>query len=155
MTDLDEHGRPEPPIAGDETATLLGFLDYQRATLAWKCAGLDAAGLRATVGASTITLGGLLKHLAFVEDYWFGQPLASAGEAAALGHGGLEGRPGLGVALGSRGFSRAACARSGRKPWTAPGRSWPKPWRAAAWSNQPGAPGAAVSPPACAGSWST
>ncbi len=30
-------------------ATLLGFLDYQRATLAWKCAGLDAAGLKVTV----------------------------------------------------------------------------------------------------------
>jgi uncharacterized damage-inducible protein DinB len=70
MTDLDEHGRPEPPLAGDETATLLGFLDYQRATLAWKCSGLDAAGLRATVGASSMTLGGLLKHLAYVEDDW-------------------------------------------------------------------------------------
>jgi uncharacterized damage-inducible protein DinB len=73
MTDVDEHGRPEPPPAGDETATLLGFLDYQRATLAWKTAGLDAAGLRATVAASSMTLGGLLKHLAYVEDDWFGR----------------------------------------------------------------------------------
>jgi len=71
MTTLDEHGRPEPPFAGDETATLLGFLDYQRATLAWKCEGLDAAGLDTRVAASTITLGGLLKHLAYVEVYWF------------------------------------------------------------------------------------
>jgi len=78
MTDFDEHGRPEPPIAGDEIATLLGFLDYQRATLAWKCAGLDATGLSTTVGASTITLGGLLKHLALVEDYWFGHRLRGA-----------------------------------------------------------------------------
>jgi uncharacterized damage-inducible protein DinB len=70
MTHLDEHGRPEPPLAADETATLLGFLDYQRATLAWKCAGLDGGGLRATVGASAMTLGGMLKHLANVEDYW-------------------------------------------------------------------------------------
>jgi uncharacterized damage-inducible protein DinB len=70
MTELDEHGRPEPPLAGDETRTLLGFLDYQRATLAWKCASLDSAGLRATVGASSITLGGLLKHMANVEDLW-------------------------------------------------------------------------------------
>lgn len=70
MTELDEIGRPEPPLAADETATLLGFLDYQRATLAWKCAGLDAAGMRATVGASSMTLGGLLKHLAYVEDDW-------------------------------------------------------------------------------------
>ena len=37
MTDLDEQGRPEPPVAGDETATLLGSLERQRATLAWKC----------------------------------------------------------------------------------------------------------------------
>ena len=71
MPDVDEHGRPEPPIAADEAATLLGFLDYQRATLAWKCSGLDAAGLSATVGPSTMTLGGLLKHLAYVEDAWF------------------------------------------------------------------------------------
>jgi uncharacterized damage-inducible protein DinB len=70
MTDLDEQGRPEPPLAADETATLLGFLEFQRATLAWKCAGLDAAGLRATVAASSMTLGGMLKHLAYVEDLW-------------------------------------------------------------------------------------
>jgi uncharacterized damage-inducible protein DinB len=75
VTKVDEHGRPEPPLAADETATLLGFLDYQRATLAWKCEGLDAAGLRATVGASSITLGALLKHLAYVEDSWFSQSL--------------------------------------------------------------------------------
>src|SRR5947209_7185625 len=71
MTNPDEQTRPEPPIAGDETATLLGSLERQRATFAWKCEGLDAAGLQATVGASTITLGGLLKHLALVEDHYF------------------------------------------------------------------------------------
>ena len=43
MTVVDEHGRPEPPAEGDETATLLGFLDFQRATLAWKYEGLDSA----------------------------------------------------------------------------------------------------------------
>jgi hypothetical protein len=61
----------EPPVAGDETATLLGSLERQRATLAWKCGGVDAAGMRATVGTSSVTLGGLLKHLANVEDYYF------------------------------------------------------------------------------------
>ncbi len=63
--------RPEPPLAGDENATVVGFLEHHRATLAWKCAGLDIDALRATVPPSTMTLGGLLKHLAFVEDYWF------------------------------------------------------------------------------------
>ena len=62
-------------MAGDETATLLGSLERQRATLAWKCGGLDAAGMRATVGASSMTLGGLLKHLALVEDDYFSRRL--------------------------------------------------------------------------------
>jgi Protein of unknown function (DUF664) len=62
---------PEPPLAGDETATLLGSLERQRATLAWKCGGLDAAGLRATLASSSITLGGLLRDLARVEDDYF------------------------------------------------------------------------------------
>ncbi len=75
MTDLDEQGRPEPPLAGDEAATLLGFLDFHRATLAWKCEGLDAAGLNATVVKSSMTLGGMLKHLAFVEEIWFSRRL--------------------------------------------------------------------------------
>jgi hypothetical protein len=66
MTDLDEHSRPEPPLVGDETAAPLGFLDFRRATLAWKCGGLEPSGLRATVG---LTLGGSLKHRAYVEDH--------------------------------------------------------------------------------------
>ncbi|WP_415645087.1 DUF664 domain-containing protein [Stackebrandtia soli] len=61
----------EPPVAGNEADTLIGSLERQRATFAWKAGGLDADGLRATVGASTMTLGGLLKHLALVEDDYF------------------------------------------------------------------------------------
>ncbi len=68
MTHLDEQGRAEPPIASDEAATLLGFLERQRATFAWKCGGLDGPGLRATACASSMTLGGMLKHLARFED---------------------------------------------------------------------------------------
>jgi uncharacterized damage-inducible protein DinB len=71
MADLDEHGRPEPPLEAGEATMLRAFLDYQRATLAWKCERLHAEGLRATVGASTMTLGGLLKHMALVEASWF------------------------------------------------------------------------------------
>ncbi len=68
MAQVDDVGRPEPPLAADEAGTLLGFLEYQRATLAWKCSGLDAVGLQATVAASSMTLGGMLKHLARFED---------------------------------------------------------------------------------------
>jgi uncharacterized damage-inducible protein DinB len=68
---VDDHGRVDPPIHGDEAAVLLGYLDYQRKTLAWKCGGLDTAALTATTAASSLTLGGLLKHMAYVEDRWF------------------------------------------------------------------------------------
>lgn len=71
MTDLDEQGRPEPPLDGDELATLNGFLEFQRATLAWKIGGLTAEQLALTTAKSEMTLGGLVKHLAYVEQQWF------------------------------------------------------------------------------------
>src|SRR5581483_1787573 len=70
---------PEPPFAGTETETFVGSLERQRATFAWKCGGLDEAGLRATVGASSITLGGLLKHMALVEAEYFSLRLHGRG----------------------------------------------------------------------------
>jgi uncharacterized damage-inducible protein DinB len=76
MINTDEHGRPEAPPMADEVTTLLAFLDYHRATLALKCAGVDRAGLAATVGPSSMTLGRLLKHLACVEAGWFNRCLA-------------------------------------------------------------------------------
>lgn len=76
MTDVDEPGYPEPPATGDEAATLVGSMERQRATLAWKCADLDATGLSTRVGASSMTLGGLLKHLAYMEDINFSRDLA-------------------------------------------------------------------------------
>lgn len=71
----DEQGRIEPDPAADEVTTLLGYLDYHRGTFAWKTRGLDAAGLAQTVGASTMTLAGLTKHLALVEDDWLSRKL--------------------------------------------------------------------------------
>ncbi|HEX7246858.1 MAG TPA: DUF664 domain-containing protein [Actinomycetota bacterium] len=68
MSDPTAEPWPEPPLAGDEASQIVAALERQRATLAWKCGDLDTAGLRATTAASTITLGGLLKHLALVED---------------------------------------------------------------------------------------
>lgn len=75
----DDQGRPEPPFAAGEAATLLGYLDFLRATLEFKAAGLEDAALHARLPGhpSEMTLGGLVKHLAFVEFWWF--------EAVALG----------------------------------------------------------------------
>ncbi len=71
----DAHGRPDPPLDADETTSLLAFLDNQRATLAWKCDGLDADRLAVRIGGSSLSLGGLLHHLARVEDLWCSQRL--------------------------------------------------------------------------------
>jgi hypothetical protein len=57
----------EPPLAGTEAEALVGSLNRMRGYLLWKCGGLDADGIRATLGPSTLTLGGLLKHLSAVE----------------------------------------------------------------------------------------
>src|SRR2546423_9572445 len=59
----------EPPLAGGEVEHLVGALDRLRATFRYKADDLDAAGVRSRIGASSLTIGGLLKHLAAVEDY--------------------------------------------------------------------------------------
>jgi hypothetical protein len=69
--DLKEHGRPGPPLVGGETMMLLAFLDYHRATFAWKGRNLSSEDLHTTTAASTMTLVGMIKHLALVEDWWF------------------------------------------------------------------------------------
>jgi uncharacterized damage-inducible protein DinB len=74
--DSDDRWPPSgPPAAGDEVATLLGSLERQRATFAWKCGGLDAAGMQAKVGESSMTLGGLVKHVTLVEADYFANRL--------------------------------------------------------------------------------
>jgi uncharacterized damage-inducible protein DinB len=59
------------PAAPDEVEALLGALQRNRRTFAWKTGGLDADATRRTLGPSTMTLGGLVKHMALVEDHYF------------------------------------------------------------------------------------
>ena len=63
--------RVDPPLRATEEETLVAFLDYHRDTFRSKVAGVDAAGLAATLGPSTMTLGGMMKHLTLVEASWF------------------------------------------------------------------------------------
>ncbi|MEU8631363.1 DinB family protein [Amycolatopsis sp. NPDC048633] len=77
-------------VDGDELDSLLSTLERIRRTFAWKCGGLDAEALRATTAASTMTLGALLKHLAFVEAEWFavqlrGEPIGPPWDTAEPG----------------------------------------------------------------------
>jgi len=74
------------PLAGTESEHLVGALDRLRTTFRWKSGHLDAAGLQTRIGASSLTLGGLLKHLAAVEDYIFttklsGEPIGAPWDA--------------------------------------------------------------------------
>jgi uncharacterized damage-inducible protein DinB len=63
----------EPRYVGDERTTLTEFLDYYRSVLLRKAAGLTPRQLATSFGASTLTIGGLLKHMALVEQSWFGE----------------------------------------------------------------------------------
>ncbi len=67
--------RTDPDTRGDELTLLSQFLDYHRATLVQKASGLDRQQLGTTLGPSTLTLAGLVKHMALVEDSWFGNVL--------------------------------------------------------------------------------
>jgi hypothetical protein len=67
MTTNDSEVLTGPPVAGTEIQTLTGSLERMRRIFAWKCGGLDAEALRRTLGPGSVTLGGLLKHMALVE----------------------------------------------------------------------------------------
>jgi hypothetical protein len=59
------------PAAPDEVEALLGALHRNRRTFAWKTGDLEAEAMGRTLGPSTLTLGGLVKHMALVEDHYF------------------------------------------------------------------------------------
>jgi uncharacterized damage-inducible protein DinB len=72
--------RPEGPNVAPERVAMESLLDYHRATLLWKCGGLTGAQLAARpVPTSTMSLLGLVRHLADVERSWFRRRIA--GEA--------------------------------------------------------------------------
>jgi uncharacterized damage-inducible protein DinB len=75
--DLTDDPRADPPVQADERATLVGFLRWQRQTLELKCSGLDPADLaRRAVEPSTLSLLGLVRHMADVERGWFRRRMA-------------------------------------------------------------------------------
>jgi hypothetical protein len=71
-TDVDKT-RPEAPMTGGEREQLAGFLDFLRATVVMKAKGLtDEQARRSLLPSELMTVAGLLSHLAYVEQYWFG-----------------------------------------------------------------------------------
>lgn len=74
--------RANPPTAGSERETLLGFLGFQRQTFQAKCAGLDHVALSArSVAPSSMSLLGLVRHLTDVERFWVRSNLLGRADA--------------------------------------------------------------------------
>lgn len=67
---------PQIPKQGPERETLLAFLEYYRAVLIDKASGLSDEHLSTRLEPSTLTLGGLINHMALVEDDWFTSDMA-------------------------------------------------------------------------------
>ncbi len=69
--------RSDPPLVGDERQLLVGWLDFHRETLALKCSGLSTEQLACQpISSSSLSLGGLLRHLAEIERTYFGRVFA-------------------------------------------------------------------------------
>jgi uncharacterized damage-inducible protein DinB len=77
--------RPDVPRSGDERPMLTAWLDFQRATLLWKCEQLDGAALaRRGVPPSSLSLLGLVRHMTLVEWSWFSRVFARDGQPAPV-----------------------------------------------------------------------
>ncbi|CAM5547021.1 DinB family protein [Streptomyces tanashiensis] len=86
---LDEAATPGParftrPATGDERRMLAGFLADQRTTLVLKCAGLEGELAVRSAAPSTLSLLGLVRHLADIERHWFRRVLAGQEDAGPL-----------------------------------------------------------------------
>ena len=88
----DPRTTDEPP--GDETTTLRRYLDHYRMTFEMKCDGLDPEQMATrSVPPSTMSLLGLLRHLAKIEHHWFRRTLAGEADLPHLYS--AEGEPDL------------------------------------------------------------
>lgn len=130
-TDAPTHlpdGRPIPLMTGDERLMLESWLDFHRATLELKCAGLEDSQLRlAAAGPSELTLLGLVQHLAECERNWFQRVVGGLDVPPVYGEGtrpGTASRPGGGSARrsrcgGRRSLGGGRCVPGGA--WSVPG----------------------------------
>jgi len=73
---VSDDPRTDPAFDLPEAEMLSAYLDYHRLTLLMKVEGLTQAQMAQTTASSSLTLGGLVKHLALVEDSWFTERFA-------------------------------------------------------------------------------
>ncbi len=80
-----EVARADPPTVAGERRAVESWLDYHRATLLYKCQGLTGDQLaRRAVGPSSLSLLGLVRHMAEVERAWFRRRFAGEAELGYL-----------------------------------------------------------------------
>jgi len=144
----------EPPQAGSEVEHLVGALDRLRTTFRWKVDALDAAGLRTRIGASSLTLGGLLKHLAFVEDFTFTVKLRGRSPGPPWETADWDAVPRWDF-VSAADDPPSSSMRSGRKPSHGPGRGSTRRWPTAASTISSTSRPTTAATPACAGSCAT
>jgi uncharacterized damage-inducible protein DinB len=68
---MSKRPRPVSMKPLDERESLRRWLEFQRGTLVSKVEGVDADGLAFTPVGSGTSLGGLIRHMVEVEEYWF------------------------------------------------------------------------------------
>lgn len=74
---LSAPARIDPPLVAGEKEMLVAYLDFHRETIALKCAGVPPDKVsEALVPPSDLTLHGLVRHLAGVEQWWLHQQFA-------------------------------------------------------------------------------
>ncbi len=113
--------RRRPPRVATEREMLAASLDYQRATLAFKCDGVPASRLpERTVPPSSLSLLGLVRHMAAVERSWF--RVALAGENAEPLY--YSDDDPMATSTTSKRLTSARRSPRGRRSATTPGRSW-------------------------------
>ncbi len=77
--------RTDPPMVAGERDALEAWLDYHRATLLAKCQGLTGEQLaRRAAAPSSLSLLGLVRHMAEVERWWFRRQSAGQSELGDL-----------------------------------------------------------------------
>jgi hypothetical protein len=82
--------RTFPPHAADEATMLRSYLDYFRATVLRQTEGLDAVQLATPLPPTKMTLGGILKHLTWVENWWWVRVLEEGPELSWVPDGVFE-----------------------------------------------------------------
>ena len=90
MSEASAFERTFPPPAADEATMLRSYLDYFRATILRQTEGLDAVQLATPLPPTTMTLGGILKHLTWVENWWWVRVLEDGPELSWVPDGVFE-----------------------------------------------------------------